>query len=94
MSFVLQESPNEQVILRDINRTFPAHDYFKETGGVGQDTLYKISKAYSVYDEEVGYCQGLSFLAATLLLHVSTPLPCLRVFEYGPNLLPDYYVFV
>ena len=28
-------------------------------------------QAYSVYDEEVGYCQGLSFLAASLLLHVS-----------------------
>ena len=24
-----------------------------------------------MYDEEVGYCQGLSFLAASLLLHVS-----------------------
>ena len=67
----MQDSPSEQVILRDINRTFPAHDYFKETGGVGQDSLYKISKAYSVYDQEIGYCQGLSFLAAALLLHVS-----------------------
>ena len=28
-------------------------------------------QAYSVYDEEVGYCQGLSFLSAVLLLHVS-----------------------
>jgi len=25
-----------------------------------------------VYDEETGYCQGLSFLAAALLLHVRT----------------------
>lgn len=59
------------MIQRDINRTFPAHDYFKEAGGLGQDSLYRISKAYAVYDTEVGYCQGLSFLAATLLLHVS-----------------------
>ena len=28
------------------------------------------SQAYSVYDDEVGYCQGMSFLAAVLLLHV------------------------
>jgi hypothetical protein len=27
-------------------------------------------KAYSVRDEEVGYCQGLSFVIATLLIHV------------------------
>lgn len=30
-----------------------------------------LSQAYSVYDEEIGYCQGQSFLAAVLLLHVS-----------------------
>ncbi|XP_070581659.1 rab GTPase-activating protein 1-like isoform X2 [Ptychodera flava] len=65
-----KETPAEKVIERDINRTFPAHDYFKETGGLGQDALLKISKAYSIYDEEVGYCQGLSFLAAVLLLHM------------------------
>lgn len=28
----------------DIHRTFPAHDYFKSTGGEGQEMLYKISK--------------------------------------------------
>ncbi|PNI11499.1 hypothetical protein CK820_G0055300, partial [Pan troglodytes] len=26
--------------------------------------------AYSVYDEDIGYCQGQSFLAAVLLLHM------------------------
>lgn len=62
--------PSEQVIMRDIHRTFPAHDYFKESGGKGQESLYKISKVYSLYDEEVSYCQGLSFLAASLLLHM------------------------
>lgn len=69
-----QECPSEPVILRDIHRTFPAHDYFKETNGLGQEALYKISKAYSLYDEEVNYCQGLSFLEAALLLHVSFEL--------------------
>ncbi|KAG9354180.1 hypothetical protein JZ751_012304 [Albula glossodonta] len=66
---VRPESPQDSAITRDINRTFPAHDYFKDTGGDGQDSLYKICKAYSVYDEEIGYCQGQSFLAAVLLLH-------------------------
>ena len=54
----------------DIKRTFVGHDYFQE--GVGKEALYKISKAYSVYDEEVGYCQGFSFMAAVLLLQVSS----------------------
>ncbi|VEN58730.1 unnamed protein product [Callosobruchus maculatus] len=67
---ITKESNCENVIQRDIARTFPAHDFFKEAGGLGQDSLYRVSKAYSVYDSEVGYCQGLSFLAATLLLHM------------------------
>ena len=72
-SRLAQDSPSEATIQRDINRTFPAHDYFRESGGVGQDALFKISKAYAVYDEEIGYCQGFSFLAAALVLHVRRP---------------------
>ncbi|KAG1945741.1 rab GTPase-activating protein 1-like isoform X2 [Pimephales promelas] len=67
---ITKDSAQEGVITRDIHRTFPAHDYFKDSGGDGQDSLYKICKAYSVYDEEIGYCQGQSFLAAVLLLHM------------------------
>ncbi|CAF0963129.1 unnamed protein product [Didymodactylos carnosus] len=65
-----KESASERVILNDLNRTFPAHEYFKEVGGIGQEALYKLSRAYSVRDEEVGYCQGLSFVIATLLIHM------------------------
>ena len=41
---ITKESPDEKVILRDIHRTFPAHEFFKEAGGVGQESLYRISK--------------------------------------------------
>eukprot|EP00794_Sanderia_malayensis_P016011 gene16011-17628_t len=64
------DSPTEQVILWDVVRTFRGNDFFKETKGQGQESLYRICKAYSVYDEEVGYCQGLSYLIAVLLLHM------------------------
>ncbi|XP_075566904.1 rab GTPase-activating protein 1-like isoform X2 [Pelecanus crispus] len=67
---ITKDSAQESVITRDIHRTFPAHDYFKDTEGDGQESLYKICKAYSVYDEDIGYCQGQSFLAAVLLLHM------------------------
>lgn len=67
---ITKESKCEDVILRDVYRTFPAHEKFRENGGGGQDALYKVSRAYSVYDQEIGYCQGLSFIAATLLLHM------------------------
>uniref|UniRef100_A0A493U1Q8 Rab GTPase-activating protein 1-like n=1 Tax=Anas platyrhynchos platyrhynchos TaxID=8840 RepID=A0A493U1Q8_ANAPP len=70
---ITMDSAQESVITRDIHRTFPAHDYFKDTEGDGQESLYKICKAYSVYDEDIGYCQGQSFLAAVLLLHEQLP---------------------
>jgi hypothetical protein len=63
-----KESACEAVILRDVNRTFPGHAFFQDESG--QQALYKLSKAYSIYDEEVGYCQGLSFLIASILLHM------------------------
>uniref|UniRef100_A0A8C1XWS2 Rab GTPase-activating protein 1 n=1 Tax=Cyprinus carpio TaxID=7962 RepID=A0A8C1XWS2_CYPCA len=86
-TLITKESPQDSAITRDINRTFPAHDYFKDTGGDGQDSLYKICKAYSVYDEEIGYCQGQSFLAAVLLLHMpeeqAFSVLVKIMFEYG-----------
>ncbi|CAG2203380.1 GAPCENA [Mytilus edulis] len=81
--------PNEDVIQRDINRTFPAHDFFKETGGLGQDSLYRISKAYSVYDEEIGYVQGISFVAASLLLHDHIP----DLFEHFTEMGLEIHMF-
>uniref|UniRef100_T1JI64 Rab-GAP TBC domain-containing protein n=1 Tax=Strigamia maritima TaxID=126957 RepID=T1JI64_STRMM len=51
-------------------RTFPHHPYFSLQLGPGQLSLYNLLKAYSLLDKEVGYCQGLSFLAGVLLLHM------------------------
>uniref|UniRef100_A0A8C5CHJ7 Rab-GAP TBC domain-containing protein n=1 Tax=Gadus morhua TaxID=8049 RepID=A0A8C5CHJ7_GADMO len=86
-TLITKESAQDGVITRDIHRTFPAHDYFKDSDGDGQDSLYKICKAYSVYDDEIGYCQGQSFLAAVLLLHMPEEQTfCVLVkimYEYG-----------
>ena len=38
---VTKESPDDKVILRDIHRTFPAHEFFKDAGGGGQEALYR-----------------------------------------------------
>ena len=54
---ITRECSADAFILRDIHRTFPAHDFFKDSGGLGQEALAKISRAYAVYDQEVGYCQ-------------------------------------
>ena len=37
-------TPHDQAIQRDIGRTFPAHQYFKESGEAGQEALYRVCK--------------------------------------------------
>ena len=51
-------------------RTFPTHPYFSAQLGAGQLSLFNLLKAYSLLDREVGYCQGLSFVAGVLILHL------------------------
>lgn len=63
-------STHEKQITRDLSRTFPNHEYF-QAEGLGQESLFNVVKAYSLYDPEVGYCQGLSFVVGPLLLNVS-----------------------
>ncbi|XP_048159750.1 TBC1 domain family member 1 isoform X4 [Corvus hawaiiensis] len=66
-----QLTSQQHAILIDLGRTFPTHPYFSAQLGAGQLSLYNILKAYSLLDQEVGYCQGLSFVAGVLLLHMS-----------------------
>ncbi|KAG2198409.1 hypothetical protein INT47_008986 [Mucor saturninus] len=63
-------SSHEKLIRRDLSRTFPTLKYFKEKGGEGQEMLFNVIKAYSLFDKHVGYCQGLHFVVGVLLLHM------------------------
>ncbi|XP_053202907.1 TBC1 domain family member 4-like [Panonychus citri] len=66
-----QLTAQQHAILVDLGRTFPKHPYFSQALGAGQLSLFNLLKAYSLFDIEVGYCQGLSFVAAILLLHMN-----------------------
>ena len=69
-------------------RTFPLHPYFGESYKKGQEELYNVLRAYSVADEEVGYCQGMSYIAGIFLIHVRVcVLRCVMYTSY-------MYVFV
>ncbi|KAJ5078531.1 tbc1 domain family member whacked [Anaeramoeba ignava] len=60
----LLEKQNEKanmVIERDIDRTFPKHEHYRE--GSEQKRLSRVLRAWSVYNETVGYCQGMAFSA-------------------------------
>ena len=37
-------SPCEKVIRRDITRTYPEHEFFKEEHGLGQESLFNVIK--------------------------------------------------
>ncbi|XP_047286766.1 TBC1 domain family member 4 isoform X5 [Homo sapiens] len=66
-----QLTAQQHAILVDLGRTFPTHPYFSVQLGPGQLSLFNLLKAYSLLDKEVGYCQGISFVAGVLLLHMS-----------------------
>ncbi|KAK4878197.1 hypothetical protein RN001_010703 [Aquatica leii] len=65
-----QLTSHQHAILIDLGRTFPSHSYYSSSLGPGQLALFNLLKAYSLLDPEVGYCQGLSFVAGVLLLHM------------------------
>ncbi|XP_076455006.1 EVI5-like protein isoform X2 [Babylonia areolata] len=68
--YMKKTSPCEKLIRRDIARTFPDHDFFKEKDGFGQESLFNVMKAYSLHDREVGYCQGSGFIVGLLLMEM------------------------
>ncbi|XP_029438519.1 uncharacterized protein LOC115079276 isoform X2 [Rhinatrema bivittatum] len=55
----------------DINRTFRNHIMFRDRYGVKQQALFDVLSAYSVYNTEVSYCQGMSQIAAILLMYLN-----------------------
>lgn len=69
-SLAAEWTPFVKIIGRDLNRTFPEIKMFREKGGYGQMKLGRVLRAYAAYDIQVGYCQGLTFLAGPLLLHM------------------------
>ncbi|XP_016415544.1 TBC1 domain family member 1-like isoform X5 [Sinocyclocheilus rhinocerous] len=87
-----QLTSQQHAILIDLGRTFPTHPYFSAQLGAGQLSLYNLLKAYSLLDPEVGYCQGLSFVAGVLLLHMSEEdaFHMLRFLMYDMGLRKQY----
>lgn len=48
----------------------PDHYLFRDKSGPGQTQLSNVLKAFSVYNTQVGYCQGMGFVVALLLMHL------------------------
>ncbi|XP_042325804.1 USP6 N-terminal-like protein isoform X1 [Sceloporus undulatus] len=64
-------SPDIRQIDLDVNRTYRDHIMFRDRYGVKQQSLFHVLAAYSVYNTEVGYCQGMSQITALLLMYMN-----------------------
>lgn len=64
-------SPDIRQIDLDVNRTYRDHIMFRERYGLKQQALFNVLGAYSVYNLEIGYCQGMSQIAALLLMYLN-----------------------
>ena len=60
----------EITIMKDLDRTFPLCQFFREKYGNGQRKLYKVLSAYSKYNTDVGYVQGMGFITAIFLTYM------------------------
>jgi len=82
----------DDVIARDIHRTFPEYPLFGLEQG--QQALFRVLKAYSLHDLETGYCQGMAFVAGLVLFFVpeeaAFQIFCRLLAETGPNLRRHY----
>lgn len=63
-------SPDIRQIDLDVNRTYREHIMFRERYNLKQRELFNVLGAYSVYNLEIGYCQGMSQIVALLLMYL------------------------
>uniref|UniRef100_V9K9G6 TBC1 domain family member 10A n=1 Tax=Callorhinchus milii TaxID=7868 RepID=V9K9G6_CALMI len=79
------------VIERDLHRQFPFHEMFVARGGHGQQDLYRVLKAYTIYRPEEGYCQAQAPVAAVLLMHMPAEQAFWCLVQICEKYLPGYY---
>ncbi|KAL1871027.1 hypothetical protein VTK73DRAFT_2336 [Phialemonium thermophilum] len=65
-----ETSPYEGIIGKDLGRSFPGVEMFRDPHGDGQRMLGRVLQCFSLYDRKIGYCQGLAFLVGPLLMHM------------------------
>ena len=87
----LDKEKSINLIDLDIERTFPSMGVFKKDSQLGEN-LREILRIFVVARPDIGYVQGLSYIAATLLLQMDKfqSLVCFMNIILSPNILPFY----
>uniref|UniRef100_A0A1B0GSA2 Growth hormone-regulated TBC protein 1 n=2 Tax=Mus TaxID=862507 RepID=A0A1B0GSA2_MOUSE len=77
----------------DLNRTFPDNVMFRKTADPClQKTLYNVLLAYGLHNPDVGYCQGMNFIAGYLILITKNEEESFWLLDaLVGRILPDYY---
>ena len=78
--------PEEEVIIKDLHRTFPKSTLFIKKLGEGQRSLFRVLSCFSMRNKKVGYVQGMSFLASVFLLY----MPEEKAFWMLENIIKNY----
>lgn len=90
-----EKSPYEGIINKDVGRSFPGVDLFRDAGGDGQKMLGRVLKCFSLHDKDIGYCQGLGFLVGPLLMNMGereafcTLVRLMDHYSLQPSFLPS-----
>ncbi|XP_022102124.1 TBC1 domain family member 10A-like [Acanthaster planci] len=80
-----------EVIQKDLDRQFPFHEMFASRDGHGQQDLFRILKAYSIYNPRDGYCQAQAPVAAVLLMHMPAEDAFWALVQICEKYLTGYY---
>ena len=87
----LDKDKSINLIDLDIERTFPYMGVFKKESQLGEN-LREILRIFVVARPDIGYVQGLSYIAGTLLLEMDKlqAFVCFMNIILSPNILPFY----
>jgi len=83
-------------IMLDIDRSFPSHKMFIEgsnEGKEGRAALFRVLAVYAMYNPQVSYCQGMSYIAGMFLMNMEEEASfwCLVSMFERPKYLSGYF---
>jgi hypothetical protein len=86
------ESSSEKQILLDVERTLPEVERYRAVANRGE-RLFRILRAYSLHNPDVGYCQGMASLVACAMTEVSSDAAVFGLLNYmlADLGIADYY---
>ncbi|KAG1667253.1 Growth hormone-regulated TBC protein 1-A [Nymphon striatum] len=80
------------IIKTDIPRTFPDNIYFSKAPNEKLNNLFNVLVAFAHRNPQIGYCQGLNFIAGILLLLTNSEETTFWLLVIlTEKILPDYY---